>query len=89
MITISSTLAGPYGDSFTLSSELSPDGFSTQVKEIKEFITSLLAASAAIRENKEESERRRQEWSEKSSQNTVESITRMSESEPLAAAGVV
>lgn len=89
MITISSTLAGPYGDSFTLSSELSPDGFSTQVKEIKEFITSLLAASAAIRENKEESERRRQEWSEKSSQNTVESITRMSEPEPLAAAGAV
>ena len=89
MITISSTLAGPYGDSFTLSSELSPDGFSTQVKEIKEFITSLLAASAAIRENKEESERRRQEWSEKSSQNTVESITGMSESEPLAVAGVV
>ena len=89
MITISSALAGPYGDSFTLSSELSPDGFSSQVKEIREFITSLLAASAAVREIKEENERRRQEWSEKSSQNTVESITGMSESEPLAVAGVV
>ena len=89
MITISSTLASPYGDSFTLSSGLSRDGFSTQVKEIREFITSLLAASAAIREIKEENERRRQEWSEKSSQNTVESIPGMNESEPLAVAGVV
>jgi uncharacterized Fe-S cluster-containing radical SAM superfamily protein len=89
MITISSTLTGPYGDSFTLSSGLSPDGFSSQLKEIREFITSLLAASAAIREIKEENKRKRQEWSEKSSQNTVESITGMSESEPLAVAGVV
>lgn len=89
MITISSTLADPYGDSFTLSSGLSPDGFSTQVKEIREFITSLLAASAAIREITEENERRRQEWSEKSNQNTIEPITGMSKSEPLAVSGVV